>query len=67
MKTTTVTVTRTYFKSATVDLLVEDDFNPETDDLSEENWSRIENRLAEATLDGGEDTVTYENYENYEN
>ena len=64
MKTTTVTVTRTYFKSATVDLLVEDDFNPETDDLSEENWSRIENRLAEATLDGGEDTVTYENYEN---
>lgn len=64
MKTTTVTITRTYFKSATVDLLVEDDFNPETDDLSEENWSRIENRLAEATLDGGEDTVTYENYEN---
>ena len=46
MKTTTVTVTRTYFKSATVDLLVEDDFNPETDDLSEENWGRIENRLA---------------------
>lgn len=64
MKQTTVTVTRTYFKSTTVDLLVEDDFNPETDDLSEENWSKIENKLSEATLDGGEDTITYENYEN---
>lgn len=62
-KIVSVTMTRTYFKTATIEVEVDENLNDEelqeflTNDVAIE--LRMENEISEASLDGGDDEWEY--------